>query len=276
MTATPIARRLLTAAIAVAAAALLSACAATAGSSGSDGQSDSVGPARAQLLGRWVPTDEGASPDAFVQFDDDGTVTLSDGCNGGEGTWTLEGTTFTAETGPHTEMFCDGYVDTHTWLSTARSIGFEDGELVLADADGASIGRLTPSTEGAMPIEPGIGDGSALPVSPTAEELVGRWTPADVDLDAISVAEGSSVEFRADGTVSATDGCLVQSGTWSIDGQQLTSVVAPDTAAMGDRVCDAVQRYSWLSGTHAAVLSNGTVQIWDELGAVIGLLTPQP
>ncbi len=78
---------------------------------------------------------------------------------------------------------------------------------------------------------------------------------------------------RADGSLEASDGCIVQSGTWSIDGQQLTTSLAQDDAKTGDRVCDAVLRYTWLTGTHAAVLIDGAVHIWDELGNDIGLLT---
>jgi len=271
-------RRLLPAAVAFALIGALAACASAVGSS-TDGQSDSVGADRSEIIGRWVRTDGGASPDAFVQFDDDGTVTLSDGCNGGVGTWNLDGGAFSAETGPHTEMYCDGLIDLHTWLYTARSVELEDGLLVLLAEDGAEVGRLTPSADGAMPIEPGIGDGSSLPVSPTAAELEGSWGPSDVDPASASTSSpiaGSYVRFAADGTVEASDGCIVQSGTWSIDGQQLTAALAQDAAKTGDRACDAILRYGWLSGTHAAVLIDGNVHVWDELGNDIGVLYPQP
>lgn len=283
MTLGPIARRLLATVAALALVGVLAGCAAGSAGSQSDGQGDTVGAVRDQLVGRWVPTDEGSSPNAFVQFDDDGTVMLSDGCNGGQGTWSLDESGFSAETGPHTEMYCDGYVDTHTWLATTRSVQFEDGLLVLLGDSGSTIGRLTPDTTGAMPIEPGIGDGGTLPPAPTAEQLVGRWSPSDVDPSAASSPDGSVssplagsyVQFAADGSIEVSDGCIVQTGSWSIDGQQLTTSVAQDVDKTGDRICDAVLRYTWLAGTHAAALLDGVVHIWDDLGNDIGLLTPQ-
>ena len=58
------------------------------------------------------------------------------------------------------------------------------------------------------------------------------------------------IRLMPDGALSAG----AYSGAWSIDGQQLTTSVAEDAAKTGDRACDAVLRYTWLSGTHAVAL----------------------
>ncbi|MET0590508.1 MAG: hypothetical protein ABWZ77_04965, partial [Naasia sp.] len=66
------ARRAVSAAALAVAAAVLSACASASPSSDAGITAD-------QLVGRWVPTVEGAAPEAFLAFAEDGTLTLSDG-----------------------------------------------------------------------------------------------------------------------------------------------------------------------------------------------------
>ncbi len=148
MTSTLNIRRMMTAGVALAAVALLSACAATAGSGG---QSDSVGPARDQLIGRWVPTEDGASPNAFIQFEDDGTLTNSDGCNGAEGTWSLEGPASPPRPG-RTRRCTATAMSTPTPGCTRHAPSrWRTVSLVLLGDDGSTVGRLTPDTTDAMP-----------------------------------------------------------------------------------------------------------------------------
>ena len=96
------------------------------------------------LLGRWIPVAYAVSTDPHVVFEDDGTWTGSDGCNGGSGRWAVsESGEFLATSGPSTLIYCEG-APVPSWVAQATSAGMNaDGWLLLFDASGNEIGRLT-------------------------------------------------------------------------------------------------------------------------------------
>ena len=94
------------------------------------------------LLGRWVPVAYAVKTDPHVRFAADGSWKGSDGCNGGEGRWTVgAGGVFLATTGPSTLIACAG-APVPTWVGQAASAGFDQGWLLLFDLDGNEMARL--------------------------------------------------------------------------------------------------------------------------------------
>jgi hypothetical protein len=96
------------------------------------------------LLGKWIPVAYAVSTDPHVVFDADGTWTGSDGCNGGGGRWVVGAAgEFLATSGPSTLIYCEG-APVPSWVAQATSAGFNVDEwLLLFDASGTEIGRLS-------------------------------------------------------------------------------------------------------------------------------------
>lgn len=90
--------------------------------------------------GTWGEPDANEQP--WLTFEDDGTFSGNDGCNGLGGNWTLgEDDKATIDLGQmrSTLMYCEG-VD--TWLSLAATARLGNDVLTLIDADGNEIGEL--------------------------------------------------------------------------------------------------------------------------------------
>lgn len=96
------------------------------------------------LAGKWVPVAYSVSTDPQAVFSADGTWTGSDGCNGGGGRWAVgESGEFLATSGPSTLIYCEG-APVPSWVAQATSAGVNaDDWLLLFDASGAEIGRLS-------------------------------------------------------------------------------------------------------------------------------------
>ena len=93
------------------------------------------------VVGRWEPLDH-SSTDPHVDFEEDGTWSGSDGCNGSGGAWALDdGGRLLATSGVHTLMACDGHGVPGAVTAAARA-GLDAGLLVLVDQDGTEITRL--------------------------------------------------------------------------------------------------------------------------------------
>ncbi|MFG1923131.1 META domain-containing protein [Cryptosporangium sp. NPDC048952] len=94
------------------------------------------------IVGRWAPATPAGK--AFVEFTNDGTWTGSDGCNAHGGRWAATPTSMLATTGMSTLIGCDG-PPVARWLSHTAIAGLDDDALVLLDATGAELTRLTRS-----------------------------------------------------------------------------------------------------------------------------------
>ncbi|QZY51514.1 META domain-containing protein [Leucobacter tenebrionis] len=111
--------RTVLAAVAVAAAALLTGCSGASGAAGTWG-SDAEG--EPQLV-----------------LDQDGTLTGTDGCNRLNGDWTEKDETISFGEIASTTMACP---DVDTWLSGMSTATRDGSTLHIFDADGAEIGTL--------------------------------------------------------------------------------------------------------------------------------------
>lgn len=90
------------------------------------------------MIAQWGS--EAAGQPSLVLWED-GRASGSDGCNRLMGSWSREGDGYLFSQMASTMMYCQG-VD--TWLSRLASARQVDGQLVISDAQGRQIGRLTP------------------------------------------------------------------------------------------------------------------------------------
>lgn len=135
--------RLLLSAVALTVTLPLAACAngtepseptsssATDTSSPSETESAALDP-----VGRWTSPEAG---DPFLEFNDDGSLSGSDGCNAIKSSWTLDGDTITIEPFTSTQKACAG-VD--SWLSKAATATIEGDVMTVKDGQGSVIGGL--------------------------------------------------------------------------------------------------------------------------------------
>lgn len=224
---------------------LFSACA-------SAGEPDSM--SKDEFVGTWVTGETYPSPsEPFLTIAEDGTWTGSDGCNGVDGTWSLDpGGMLTTEAGPSTLMHCDGAA-LPTFLANAKRVVIADGTLTLFGADGKSLIELMPGTP---PAPTGATDDVLL--------FVGHWgqtNAAEADSD-----RKPYLELSEDGTVSGTDGCNRLMGSWTVDG----SLVSFERLASTRMACEGVD--TWLAAAASATLEGDTLMVFDAGGKLIGSL----
>lgn len=102
-------------------------------------QSEPAAPGEGLEYGAEYSSNETGGP--HLTFNEDGTYSGSDGCNGINGSFTSTGTTLTLDPGVSTLRGCLGVDD---WLRSARSIAVIDAStLQVEGADGDTIGTLT-------------------------------------------------------------------------------------------------------------------------------------
>lgn len=156
-----------------------------------DGAGETLSPDR--LVGRWAFVDA-KNQQAFVEFTEFGSWFGSDGCNGTQGTWLVEGAKLTmAGSGASTLVFCD-----NANLPVGEISGSLNGsgELELHGAEGGDA-TLRRTGDGTMTL---------TGVTWALEGIDGKTPPAGVE---------PKISFADDGTWSGTDGCNRMHGTWS-------------------------------------------------------------
>lgn len=75
----------------------------------------------------------------YLEFDEDGTVRGTDGCNGIVSTYTIDGDRIVIEEFTSTLRACQGVDD---WLRGVREVRVDGDVLVVSNADGETIGEL--------------------------------------------------------------------------------------------------------------------------------------
>jgi hypothetical protein len=108
--------------------------------------SSGLHPANADaIVGRWrtVGRQNGTRP-SYVQFNPNGSWVGSDGCNGAAGRYAIDdsGRLITTDGGPNGAVGCIG-TQAMYWAERTRRIGVDGHDLVLLDAHGKVLGRLT-------------------------------------------------------------------------------------------------------------------------------------
>lgn len=96
------------------------------------------------MVGRWIPAVDNPG-DSFIEFTETDWV-ASDGCNGSGGQYLSlpDGRVADASSGIGTLIGCEN-IPVGDWMLMARSAGFDGDTLVLFDAEGAELGRLSPA-----------------------------------------------------------------------------------------------------------------------------------
>lgn len=89
------------------------------------------------VIGTWSSTEQGKP---HLTFQEGGTYTGSDGCNGLAGSYTVADETIVLEPGLSTLKGCIG-VD--TWLFGAHTASISEDSLIVFSKDGTEIGTLT-------------------------------------------------------------------------------------------------------------------------------------
>lgn len=128
------------AALAAASVLALTACGGTGSTPGEDPTTDEA-PTASDFDGRWSADD---SEDAFLEFtevdENGGTVSGSDGCNGVQGEFRIEGDTASIDRGPGTLKGCP---DVDTWLKGVTVVVLDGDTLSVQDDEGEELGVLT-------------------------------------------------------------------------------------------------------------------------------------
>lgn len=120
---------------------------ALTGCAGGSGVETRSVPAPADLVGRWVTGVAYSAPDVpFLLLAEDGTWTGSDGCNGAQGEWSIDGEgALSVSAGPSTFIACDG-VALPRFFSESAMASLDGGRLRLFDDKGATTVTLARST----------------------------------------------------------------------------------------------------------------------------------
>ena len=113
-------------------ALLLAACGDAPGSGG-----DADGGGAIDVTGAWGDTATSDAPS--LEFDPNGRVSGTDGCNLLMGFWSIEGTRITLRDMASTMMFCQ---DVDTWLSAGAAAEVDGSTLRIYDQSGTEIGVL--------------------------------------------------------------------------------------------------------------------------------------
>jgi heat shock protein HslJ len=121
-------RRMFTAAVLLAAAAALTACAGNAGTGGSDPDDP---------VGTWGDAKAAGEPSLVLASD--GKLSGTDGCNQLSGAWTDDEDTITFDNVASTMMACE---DVDTWLSKLSTGTVSGDTLTVYDTRGKEIGTL--------------------------------------------------------------------------------------------------------------------------------------
>lgn len=87
--------------------------------------------------------DPDVSDKPSINFETDGGVNGTDGCNRVMGSWSEEDGTVDLGALASTMMFCEG-VD--TWLTTATTAKLDGGSLVFFNPGGEEVGTLSPAS----------------------------------------------------------------------------------------------------------------------------------
>jgi heat shock protein HslJ len=204
-----------------------------------------------------------ANPENYLLlFYDDGSLSVQLDCNGGGGSFTVDGTVLTIENIFSTMMYCGEQSLDHLFLTSLYQVtnySILDGNLFLALADGGQM-LLTPTSAPPVP----------APINaPGLTGIVWQWqTMADADLveTTITNPESYTLLFNQDGTLNAQIDCNSASGSYTVDGTVLT--IGPMATTMmfcGEASLDAqfgaalaqVTNYSILDGNLYLALAGG-------------------
>ena len=178
-------------------------------------------------------------PESYLlTFNEDGTVIIVADCNNATGSYTEDGGSLTIEVGPMTMAACppesrsDQFV---TLLDGAASYFFVDAQLYInLFADGGTM-RFAPADETAQ-ADAAAADQAAAEIAAMVagvKENPWKWTSLSTSTEYVTVETPASymVTFKDDGTLEIKADCNDVSGTYVLDGANVTIEVGAATLA---------------------------------------------
>jgi D-alanyl-D-alanine carboxypeptidase len=176
----------------------------------------------------------------LVAFQEDGTVAVKADCNDAGGSYTADDSSLTIKVGPTTMAACPAGSRDEQFvklLGGAAKYFFADGKLFIdLFADGGTM-RLDPAGEAAA--SPEAAAAAAADAAQVQAMVAGvmanpwKWTAYSTAAEAVTVEAPASymVTFKDDGTVEIKADCNNASGTYTLDGANVTIKVGPTTLA---------------------------------------------
>jgi heat shock protein HslJ len=168
-------------------------------------------------------------------FGEDGVLTGSGGCNNYQATYTVEGDTITIGPAAMTMMMCaepEGIMEQEAAylaaIQTAATYSIDGNTLELTNADGARLAtyQAQPGPEQAATAEPGT--------SPAIIGAPWEWVGTLYNNDTKAVPDDPAsyvVELLPDGKVSVKADCNMATGTYSLEGNQISIEILASTMA---------------------------------------------
>ncbi len=178
--------------------------------------------------GMGTPT-EGAvalGSEYWIQFLDDGQLSLRADCNGGFGSYTIDGAHLTFGPLGTTLMLCPEGGSGDAFLQALNDVTSWS-----IDQSGASDTLVL-----------GLSDGSSLSFSPALTGVVWQWAGTQMSNDTETVPvdpENFYLSFSPDGSVVGQIDCNRAFGSYTTEGSQITIMLAMTKMACGDGSQDA-------------------------------------
>lgn len=181
------------------------------------------------------------TPESYqVTFNEDGTVAIMADCNNAAGAYTDKDDTLTIAVGPMTAAACpdgsrsDQFVQL---LSNAAGYFMVDDQLYIKLMDDAGILRLGPAGEAVA--GPDVDAAAAAEAAQLAALVAGikanpwKWTNYSSTTDEVTVEAPANymVTFKDDGTLDIKADCNDASGTYTLDGANVTIEIGAATLA---------------------------------------------
>lgn len=208
-------------------------------------------PATASTIrGIWITGEEVSSPDIpYLRVVSNGSWTGSDGCNGVQGTWSIDDDGLMTNTaGPHTLIYCDGEPLPSAFAS-AHAAMFSGDRLLLLDHNGETLVELV-STDRVPTTARGT------------EEVVGWWGAND-----LSAPRQVFLDISANGTLTGNDGCNTIAGTWRFSEE---GSVELETIATTLKECPDYD--PWLSRGASLLVDGDILVVTDSIGSELSFL----
>ncbi|HPU38457.1 MAG TPA: META domain-containing protein [Microthrixaceae bacterium] len=207
----------------------------------------------------WKLTGAVANTVPTLAFDKAGTFSANTGCNTLNGSWTAKGDALTLKAGPMTQMAClDAAANTQETtivdaFAKVAKFNQTDTSLKLLDASGKDLlayEAVSGDLAGTSWKGTGVNTGSALVTSALVEKV--------------------TLDFGADGTVSGSDGCNTFTGTYTLDGANVSfSELASTKKACAADVQEVADQYvAGLAAATKVERSGNSLTLRDDAGAM--------
>ena len=176
-------------------------------------------------------------PESYqLTFQDDGTVAIKADCNNASGTYTADDSSLTIEVGPMTLAACPPDSRSEQFvklLGGAAKYFFADGKLFIdLMADGGTM-RFDPAGETAASPEAAAEAAQVQAMVAGIKAYPWKWTSYSSTSEEVTVETPASymVTFNEDGTLDIKADCNDASGTYTLDGANVTIEVGAATLA---------------------------------------------